>query len=71
VTDYSNTFMNAIKARAMARIAANDERRQVLNSRVIWDEGFHGFEDNRNNVEGHYGKIGTCYFLSRISSSIV
>jgi hypothetical protein len=71
MTDYSNTFMNTIKARAMARIAANDERRQVLNSRVIWDEDFDRFEVNRNNIEGHYGKIGTCYFLSRLSSSIV
>jgi hypothetical protein len=45
--------MNMIKGRSQAISAANDERRQVLPSRVIWDGNIDRFEVFRNNVEGH------------------
>ena len=47
-----------IKESAIARAAANHERRQVLNTRVTWDGSIDRFEVFRNNVEGHYGQIG-------------
>jgi hypothetical protein len=34
--------------------AVNDERRQVLPSKNIWDRTIDRFEVFRNNVEGHY-----------------
>ena len=43
--------------------AANDERWQVLNPRVIWDECIVRFEFFRNNVEVHCGKIGAGYLF--------
>ena len=56
--DHPNTFMKRIKGRSQAISAANDERRQVLPSRVIWDGSIDRFEVFGNNVEGHYGQIG-------------
>jgi hypothetical protein len=47
--------MNMIKGRTRAMSVVNDERRQVLPSRVIWDGTIDRFELFRNNVEGHYG----------------
>jgi hypothetical protein len=41
--------------------AVNDERRQILPSKVIWYETVDNFEVFRNNVEGHSGKIGAGY----------
>jgi hypothetical protein len=57
--------MNMIKGRSRAISAANDERRQVLPSRVIWDKSIDRFEvfRNRNSVEGHYGQIGAGYLF--------
>jgi hypothetical protein len=43
--------------------ALNDERRQVLPSKVIWDGTIDRFEVFRNNVEGHYGQIGAGLFF--------
>jgi hypothetical protein len=43
--------------------AVNDERRQVLPSKVIWDGTINRFEVFRNNVEGHYGQIGAGYLF--------
>jgi hypothetical protein len=40
--------------------AVNDERRQVLTSKVIWDGTIDRFEVFRNNVEGHHGQIVAC-----------
>jgi hypothetical protein len=37
MSDYPSTFMKIIKRRANEMSAANDERSQVLNPRVIWD----------------------------------
>jgi hypothetical protein len=39
--------------------AVNDERRQILPSKVIRDRTINRFEVFRNNVEGHYGQMGT------------
>jgi hypothetical protein len=55
--------MNMIMGRSQAISAANDERRQVLPSRVIWDASIDRFEVFRNSVEGHYGQIGTGYLF--------
>jgi hypothetical protein len=55
--------MNMIKGRSQAKSAANDERHQVLPSRVIWDGSIDRFEVFRNNVEGHYGQIGAAYLF--------
>jgi hypothetical protein len=43
--------------------AVNDERRQVLPSKVIWGGTIDRFEVFRNNVEGHYGQIGAGYLF--------
>jgi hypothetical protein len=43
--------------------AVNDERRQVLPSKVIWDGTVDRFEVFRNNVGGHYGQIGAGYLF--------
>jgi hypothetical protein len=61
--DHPSSFMNMIKGRSRAISAANDERHQVLPSRVIWDGSIDRFEVFRNNVEGHYGQIGTGYLF--------
>jgi hypothetical protein len=42
---------------------ANNERHQVLPSKVIWDGTIYRFEVFRNNVEGHYGRIGAGYLF--------
>jgi hypothetical protein len=44
--------------------AVNDERRQVLPSKVIWDGTIDRFEVFRNNVEGHYWQISTGFYYS-------
>jgi hypothetical protein len=41
----------------------NDQRRQVLPSKVIWDGTIDRFEVFRHNVEGHYGQIGAGYLF--------
>jgi hypothetical protein len=63
VPDHPSSFMSMIKGRSQAISAANDERRQVLPSRVIWDGSIDRFEVFRNNVEGHYGQIGAGYLF--------
>jgi hypothetical protein len=63
VPDHPSSFMNMIKGRSQAISAANDERRQVLPSRVIWDGSIDRFEVFRNSVEGHYGQIGAGYLF--------
>ena len=61
--DHPSTFMKMVKGRSQAISAANDERRQVLPSRFIWDGSIDRFEVFRNNVEGHYGQIGAGYLF--------
>jgi hypothetical protein len=55
--------MKMVKERTWALSAVNDERRQVLPSKVIWDGTIDRFEVFRNNVEGHYGQIGAIYLF--------
>jgi hypothetical protein len=43
--------MEIIKERTRTISAVNDERRQVLSSKVIWDGIIDRFEVFRNNVE--------------------
>jgi hypothetical protein len=50
--------MKMVKERTRAMSAVNDERRQVIPTKVIWDGTIDPFEVFRNNVEGHYGQIG-------------
>jgi hypothetical protein len=52
-----------VQERTRTMSAVNDERRQVLPSKVIWDGTIDGFEVFRNNVEGHYGQIGAGYLF--------
>jgi hypothetical protein len=56
--DHQSTFMKMNKGRSQAISAANDERRQILPSRVIWDGSIDRFDLFRNSVKGHYGQIG-------------
>jgi hypothetical protein len=63
VPDHPSSFMNMIKGRSRAISAANDKKRQVLPSRVIWDGSIDRFEVFRNNVEGHHGQIGAGYLF--------
>jgi hypothetical protein len=52
-----------IKERTGTMSAVNDERRQVLSSKGIWNGTIDLFEVFRNNVEGHYGRIGAGYLF--------
>jgi hypothetical protein len=61
--DHPSTFMKMVKERTQTMSAVNDERRQVLPSKVIWDRTIDRFEVFRNNVEGHYGQIGAGYLF--------
>ena len=60
---HPSIFMKIIQGKENSLSVANDERRQVLNPRVIWDGSIDRFEVFRNNVEGHYGKIGAGYLF--------
>jgi hypothetical protein len=55
--------MKMVKGRTRTMSAVNDERRQVLPSKVTWDGTIDRFEVFRNNVEGHYGQIGAGYLF--------
>jgi hypothetical protein len=61
--DHPSTFMKMVKERTRTMSAVNDERRQVLPSKVIWDGTIDRFEVFRYNVEGHYGQIGAGYLF--------
>jgi hypothetical protein len=56
--DHPSTFMKMVKKRTRTMSVVNDERHQVLPSKVIWDGTIDCFEVFRNNVEVHYGQIG-------------
>jgi hypothetical protein len=49
--------MKMVKERTRTMSAVNDERLQVLASKVIWDGTIDHFEVFKNNVEGHYGQL--------------
>jgi hypothetical protein len=55
--------MKMVKERTRKMSAVNDERSQVLPSKVIWDGTIDRFEVFRNIVEGHYGQIGAGYLF--------
>jgi hypothetical protein len=55
--------MKMVKERTRTMSAVNDERRQVLRSKVICDGTIHHFEEFRSNVEGHYRQIGAGYLF--------
>jgi hypothetical protein len=55
VPDHPSNFMKMVRERTPTMSAVNDERRQVLSSKVIWDGTIDRFEVFRNNFEGHYG----------------
>jgi hypothetical protein len=55
--------MKMVKERTPTMSAVNDERRQILPSKVIWDETINRFEVFRNNVEDNYGQIGAGYLF--------
>jgi hypothetical protein len=61
--EHPSTFMRMVKERTRTMSAVNDERLQVLPSKVIWDGTIDRFEVFRNNVEGHYGRIGAGYLF--------
>jgi hypothetical protein len=58
--------MKMVKERTRTMLAVNDERRQVLPSKVIWDGTIDRFEVFRNNVDGHYGQICAGYLFDSI-----
>jgi hypothetical protein len=55
---HPSTCMKMVKERTPTTSAVNDERRQVLPSKVIWDGTLDCLEVFRNNFEGQHGKIG-------------
>jgi hypothetical protein len=55
--------MKMFKEKTRIMSAVNNERLQVLPSKVIWDGTIDRFEVFRNNVEGHYGQIGAGYLF--------
>jgi hypothetical protein len=54
--------MKMVKERTWTMSDVNDERRQVLRSKVIWNGTIDRFEVFRN-VDGHYGQIGASYLF--------
>jgi hypothetical protein len=60
---HPSTSMKMVKERTRTLSTANDERRQVLPSKAIWDGTINCFEVFRNNDEGHYGQIGAGYLF--------
>jgi hypothetical protein len=63
--------MKTVKERTLTMPAVNDQRRQVLPSKVIWGGTIDRFEVFRNNVEGHHGQIDAAYlFDSKFLGSI-
>jgi hypothetical protein len=61
--DHPSIFMKMVNQRTRTMSAVNDERRQVLPSKFIWDGTIDRFEVFRNNLEGHYGQIGAGYLF--------
>jgi hypothetical protein len=61
--DHPSTFMKIVKERTRTISAVNDERRQVIPSKVIWDGNIGRFEVFKNDVEDHHGQIGAGYLF--------
>jgi hypothetical protein len=69
--DHPSTFMKMVKERTRTMSAVNDERRKISASKVIRDEIIDRFEVFRNNVEGHYGQIGSRYDLIQVFRRLI
>jgi hypothetical protein len=63
--------MKIFKERTREMSSVNDERRQVLPSKVIWDGTIDCFEVFRNNVEGHYGQIRAVYSFDSMTVMLI
>jgi hypothetical protein len=63
--------MKIIKVRENAMSSTYDERLQMLNLHVIWDETIDLFKVFRNNIEGHHGQIGAGYLFDKASDFIL
>jgi hypothetical protein len=63
VPDHPTSFMNIIKRRSHAMSAANDESRQVLPSRVIWDGSIDRFEVSRTVLKVIMDQLAQATFL--------
>jgi hypothetical protein len=61
--DHPSTFMKMVKERTRTMSAVNDERRQLLPSKVIWGGTIDHFEVFTNNIEGHCGQIAAGKFV--------
>jgi hypothetical protein len=61
--DHPSTFMKMVKERTRTMSTANDDKRKVLPSKVIWDETTDCIEVFRNNIEDHNGQIGAGYLF--------
>jgi hypothetical protein len=61
--DHPSIFMKMVKERTRTMSAANDERRQVLPSKVIWDGAIDCFEVFKNNAEDYFGQIDAGYLF--------
>jgi hypothetical protein len=61
--NHPSTFMKTVKERVQTMSAVNDERRQVIHSKVIWNGTIDRFEVFRNYFEFHYGQIGAGYLF--------
>jgi hypothetical protein len=68
--DNLRTFMSRIRERAVGKIAANDEKRQVLNPRIIWDGSIDRFETFRNDVVDHYGQCVAGYVFNPVFQAV-
>jgi hypothetical protein len=49
----------------------NDERRIILPSKIIWDGIIDRFDVFKDNVEVHYGQIGSDYYFSQASRKLI
>jgi hypothetical protein len=52
--DHPSAFMKMVKERTRTMSAVNEERSQVLPSKINWDGTIDSFEVFRNNVDDHY-----------------
>jgi hypothetical protein len=70
-SDHPSTFMKMVKEITRTISDVNDERRQVLPSKVILDGTIDHLEVFRNNVESHYGQTGAGYYLIHASRRLI
>jgi hypothetical protein len=61
--DHPSTFMKMVKESTRTMSGVNEERLQILPSKVIWDGTIERFEVCKNNIESQYGQIGAGYWF--------